>query len=54
MKTNDRDLYPRIQRQLRAAVRRAYRKQGSVRKAAEFLGMPRSTFHDLLVEKASA
>lgn len=41
-------LYPRIKRQLLAAVRRSWRKHGSVRGAAAELGMPESTFHDLL------
>jgi len=44
-------LYQRIQSQLRRAVRRAYRQHRSVRRAAEALGMPRSTFFDLLRSK---
>ncbi|HEY6037093.1 MAG TPA: hypothetical protein VIV58_22595 [Kofleriaceae bacterium] len=44
-------LYPKMQLELARAVRRAYRELGSVRAAAKSLGMPRSTFHDLLTGK---
>lgn len=44
-------LYPRMQRALRLAVRHAYREHGTVRAAALALGMPRSTFHDVLTGK---
>lgn len=36
------------QRDLARAVRVAYRRHGSVRAAADSLGMPRATFHDYL------
>jgi len=45
---SDKNLYPRMQRDLACAVVRAYRRFGTVRKAAEYLGMPRASFHDLL------
>lgn len=37
-----------LRRELARAVRAAYREHGSVRIAAEALGMPKSTFHDFL------
>ena len=40
-----------LRRRVYREVRRAYKKHGSVRDAADALGMPRMTFHDILSGK---